>query len=133
MGLKEFFNELFEDKSTSDVVLSKKDVFGGVACVLAQKIRCTKVQAEILVRVKYEQAKMNTRIFPNKEFDVKDGWVNVDAILRLVSQSTMNDITEMRDKELLIENGFEKGWYKINAKYHIEVESAVGEYEKKAI
>ena len=44
-----------------------------------------------------------------------------------------NDITEMLNKELLIENGFEKGWYKINAKYHIEVESAVEEYAKKAI
>ena len=133
MGVKEFSNELFEENSTSDVVLSKKDVFGGVACVLAQKIRCTKVQAEILVRVKYEQAKMNTRIFPNEEFDVKDGWVNANVILRLVPLSMKNDITEMLNKELLIENGFEKGWYKINAKYHIEVESAVEEYAKKAI
>ena len=133
MGVKEFINELFEEKATSDVVLSKKDVFGGVACVLAQKIRCTKVQAEILLRVKYEQAKMNTRIFPNEEFDVKDGWVNANVILRLVPQSMKNDITEMLNNELLIENGFEKGWYKINAKYHIEVESAVEEYAKKAI
>jgi hypothetical protein len=133
MGVKEFFNELFEEKSTSDVVLSKKDVFGGVACVLAQKIRCTKVQAEILVRVKLEQAKKDTRIFPNEEFDVKDGWVYSDVIRRLVPHSKMIDIEEMICKKLLIEKDYKKGWYRINEKYHIVIEGALNEYEGKAI